>query len=146
MKILNNIIRDNEGWTFVETLIVIAIALLLTAMVGLTAFNQLGTAKVVKAQTEIESAALALTTYYLDNGIYPEPQQGMAALNKKPDLGCLPENWNGPYLTREIGQDPWGRDYIYHQPGPEGHPFGILSYGADGLKGGVGENKDIQSW
>jgi general secretion pathway protein G len=146
LKILNKIIRDDEGWTFVETLIVLAIALMLTAMVGLTAFKQVGKAKIVKAQTEIENTALALITYYLDCGIYPEKQQGMTALSKIPAVGRIPNNWSGPYLTREIGCDPWGRDYIYCLPGPEGHPFGILSYGADGLEGGEGENRDIQSW
>lgn len=146
MKIVNRIVRNEDGWTFVETLIVIAIALMLTAMVGMTAFKQVGKARVVKAQTEIENTALALATYYLDCGSYPEEQQGLSALSKTPVTGRIPENWDGPYLTREITEDPWGRDYYYQIPGPEGHPFGIFSYGSDGLEGGESENKDIQSW
>jgi general secretion pathway protein G len=146
LVLLNKIMRNEEGWTFVETLIVLAIALMLTAMVGLTAFKQVDKARMVKAQTEIENTALALTSYYLDCGVYPTEQQGLAALSKKPAAGAIPENWNGPYLTRAMEKDPWGREYIYRLPGPNGHPWGIFSYGSDGLEGGQGENRDIQSW
>ncbi len=140
------IIKEDKGWTFVETLIVIAIALMLTAMVGLTAFKQVGKARRVKAQTEIENMALALSTYYLDCGTYPTEQQGLEALNKRPSSDPVPEGWDGPYLTRAVKTDPWGSEYIYQVPGLEGHPFGITTYGADGVEGGDGENQDIRSW
>ncbi len=139
-------LKDDRGWTFVETLIVIAIALMLTAMVGLTAFKQVGKAKRVKAQTEIENASLALTTYFLDCGSYPTEQQGLQALSEKPSSDPQPAGWNGPYITRKITQDPWGKDYLYQVPGPSGQPFGIISYGSDGLEGGEGEAEDITSW
>lgn len=140
------LLKDERGWTFVETLIVIAIALMLTAMVGLTAFKQVGRARRVKAQTEIENAALALSTYYLDNGLYPTKGQGLASLSTRPTSDPVPDAWDGPYLSRPIRLDPWGREYLYSVPGPDGHPFGIVSYGADGIEGGEGEDKDIQSW
>jgi len=140
------IVQDQQGWTFVETLIVIAIALMLSAMVGLTAFKQVGKARRVKAQTEIENASLALTTYYLDCGTYPTEQQGLSALSDKPTTDPVSDQWDGPYLSRPILQDPWGREYIYRVPGEQGQPFGILSYGSDGLEGGEGEAEDITSW
>jgi general secretion pathway protein G len=137
---------DDKGWTFVETLIVIAIALMLTAMVGLTAFKQVGKAKRVKAQTEIENAALALTTYYLDCGSYPTEQQGLDSLWAEPTSDPQPDGWNGPYITREIDLDPWGKEYVYMNPGQSGQPFGIMSYGSDGVERGEGEAEDITSW
>ena len=139
-------VKEDKGWTFVETLIVIAIALMLTAMVGLTAFKQVGRARRVKAQTEVENTALALSTYYLDCGVYPTEQQGLEALSSRPASDPVPEGWDGPYLTRLIKTDPWGNEYDYQVPGPDGHPFGVVSYGADGIEGGEGENQDIQSW
>lgn len=146
LKMLHRIHTEEDGWTFVETLVVIAIALMLTAMVGLTAIKQVGKARRVKAQTEIENTALALTTYYLDCGLYPTEQQGLGALSKIPSSDPVPENWDGPYLTRPIENDPWGREYIYTNPGPDNFPFGIVSYGSDGIEGGEGEAADIQSW
>lgn len=143
---INRMIYEDLGWTFVETLIVIAIALMLTAMVGLSAFRQVGRARMVKARTEVENAALALTTYYMDCGAYPTEEQGLDALSRKPGVSPAPEGWSGPYLTRELGADPWGREYVYRLPGPMGHPFGVLSLGADGLEGGQDEAQDITSW
>lgn len=146
IKRIFKFLKKEEGWTFVETIIAIAIGLLLTAMVGLAAVKQVSKAKKVKAQTEIENAALALTTYYLDCGSYPTEQQGLDALTTKPTSTPIPTDWAGPYLTKKISTDPWGRDYIYRVPGEDGQPFGLLSYGADGLEGGEGEDQDIYSW
>jgi general secretion pathway protein G len=42
-------------------------------------------------------------------------------------------------------RDPWNREYIYITPGPDGRPFEILTYGADGQPGGENENRDLSS-
>ena len=51
------------------------------------------------------------------------------------------------YYYLNTGQllDPWKRPYLYVTPGPDGHPYEVLSYGADGLPGGEGPNGDISS-
>ena len=49
------------------------------------------------------------------------------------------------YLNRGQLRDPWDRSYLYVMPGPDGHPYEVLSYGADGQPGGEGENADISS-
>lgn len=40
-------------------------------------------------------------------------------------------------------EDPWGRPFLYRTPGPEGEPFQLRCYGADGIPGGIGEDKDL---
>lgn len=134
------------GWTFVETLIVIAIILVLTSTVGFMAFRHLGTARVAAARSQIESLGLALNSYMLDTDRYPSEGQGLQALWMQPNLEPVPDNWNGPYLTSELPSDPWGNKYEYRVPGPNGLPFAIVSYGADGLQGGEGSDADISSW
>jgi general secretion pathway protein G len=52
----------------------------------------------------------------------------------------------GPYVTREDFSDPWGNPYIYEVPGHNGLPFGLTSLGADGMEGGEGNDRDINSW
>jgi len=42
--------------------------------------------------------------------------------------------------------DSWGRPLRIEVPGPEGRPYRVLSYGADGLPGGRGPNADIVNW
>jgi general secretion pathway protein G len=55
-------------------------------------------------------------------------------------------NWQGPYLERELPLDPWSRPYIYHYPSEQGDEPEIISYGADGQSGGSGGDADIVSW
>jgi len=135
-----------EGWTFVETIIVIAIILILTSSVGFMAFRYIDKAKVVTAKSQIESFSLALNSYFFDNKRFPTEDQGLDALWKKTNLSPVPEDWNGPYLEKEVPLDPWDNPYHYMVPGPNGLPFGIRSNGADGLEGGEGLDRDIASW
>lgn len=141
-------LRDEGGWTFIETLIVIGIILILTATVGFMAFRYLDKAKTVGARSQIEAFSLALETYRLDCGSYPDQEQGLAALWKAPSRSADPEagGWRGPYLAKPVPADPWGGMYEYRVPGPEGLPFGIRSLGADGKEGGEGKDEDIASW
>jgi general secretion pathway protein G len=131
------------GWTFMETLIVIGIVLVLTSMVGLMAFRFIDQAKQAAARSQIEVYGLALEAYYLDCRSYPDKAEGLAALWIRP--AAAPASWNGPYLSKAVSADPWGNPYAYLVPGPNGLPFQIISPGADGLEGGEGKNRDVKS-
>ena len=145
-KILKYIFKKEEAWSYVETLIVIAIILILTATVGIMAIKNLEKARVAGAQTQIESFCTALEAYYIDNGVYPSTEQGFSALRKEPGTFPIPKNWDGPYLLKDAPKDPWGNDYEYLRPGPDGYDYGIRSFGADGIEGGEGKDSDITSW
>lgn len=138
--------KYDEGWTFIETLIVLAIVLILTAAVGVSAVKQLDKARIVTAKSQIESFSLALDSYYMDTGSYPSAEEGLAALWKKPESGDSLAGWNGPYVSKAIPKDPWGNDYQYLVPGENGLPYGIRSCGKDGVEGGEGNDADIVSW
>lgn len=129
-----------------EVLIVISIILILTSAVGFMAFKWVDRARVVTARDQVQTYALALDSYALDCRGYPTQEQGLAALWEKPVVEPVPEGWNGPYVDKKVGSDPWGRAYAYTIPGPNGLPFGIKSLGADGAEGGDGNAKDITSW
>jgi general secretion pathway protein G len=75
--------------------------------------------------------------------MYPTNEQGLNALRVKPE-GV--DQWNGPYLPKDVPNDPWGRAYMYKFPGEHGEEPEIESYGADGQPGGDGINADIVSW
>jgi general secretion pathway protein G len=134
------------GWTFIETLIVIGIVLVLTSSVGFMAIKYLDRAKVVTAKSQIETLALSLDAYFLDCGEYPSDIQGLSALWEKPDRGTVPDFWNGPYLSKPVPRDPWGNEYEYIIPGNSGMPYGVRSLGGDGTEGGEGNDADITSW
>ncbi|MGN0739526.1 MAG: type II secretion system major pseudopilin GspG [Treponema sp.] len=143
---LTEIISNEEGWTFMETLIVIAVILILTATAGFVSVNSLEKARSAAAKTQIESLATALEAYYIDCGNYPTAEQGLAALRKKPETSPVSDGWSGPYLYKDAPKDPWGFDYEYTSPAPDGSAYGIRSFGADGLEGGEDRNADIKSW
>jgi general secretion pathway protein G len=134
------------GWTFVETIIVIAIILVLTATVGFVAYRSLRTANIAAARTQIDTFSTALNGYLADNRRYPTADQGLDALWQKPVLEPVPDDWQGPYLERPVPDDPWGNPYEYIVPGPNDLPYGIRSLGADGLQGGDKQDADIVSW
>lgn len=143
---LIKMLKGDSGWTFMETLIVLAIILILAATVGVAAVNNLEKARVAAAKVQIESFATALESYYIDCGNYPTSEQGLGALRKKPETSPSSDSWAGPYITKDAPKDPWGYDYEYTSPAPDGSPYGIRTFGADGSEGGEGKNADIKSW
>lgn len=139
--------RARRGFTLIELLVVIAIIATLAAVVAPSIFHNISDAKVSAAKSQIEIFALALNSYRLDNDEYPSTEQGLAALRALPSVGDALPNWKGPYVSRDVPLDPWGRPYIYLAPG-HANPttFDVYSLGRDGKVGGEGEDADITSW
>jgi general secretion pathway protein G len=135
--------RRQAGITLIEMLVVVTIIALFAALVGPSLFKQSDTARVTAARAQINSLMTALGTYKLDTGMFPTTEQGLQALRVKPSDA---NQWNGPYLPKEVPPDPWGRPYAYKFPGEHGDEPDIISYGADGQPGGDGLNADIVSW
>lgn len=134
--------RNRDGFTLIELLVVMVIIGLLAALVGPRFIRQEEKAKIKAAKAQIELLSTALDTFRLDVGRYPSTEEGLDALRTKP--GGL-ERWDGPYLKKDVPLDPWGKAYAYKSPGEHG-PFDIVSYGADGVSGGEGDNRDITNW
>ncbi len=134
--------KNSSGFTLVELLVVMIIIGLLAALVGPRFIRQEEKAKIKATKAQIELLGTALDTFRLDVGRYPSSEEGLQALRQNP--GSL-ERWDGPYLKKEVPLDPWGKAYVYRSPGEHG-PYDILSYGADGVSGGEGDNRDITSW
>ena len=104
-------------------------------------FGKLGKAKQQTANTQISMVMTALDGYRLDVGDYPTQQEGLDALVRDPGS----ENWSGPYLPKQVPNDPWGNPYNYESPGQNGE-VDLSSYGKDNRPGGDGEDADVVSW
>ena len=143
MKCINNKVSDkSNGFTLMELLIVLVILGLLAALVGPSLYQRIKPAKQSAARAQIENFSTALDTFFIDVGRYPTTDEGLKALRVRPP-GI--DSWLGPYLKKEIPDDPWNNDYLYQAPGTNGG-YDIISYGADGVEGGEEENSDITSW
>lgn len=131
-----------KGFTLLELLVVMVIIGLLAGFVGPKYFSQIGKSEVKVAMAQIDALGKALDQLRLDTGRYPSMEEGLAALVTRP--ANVPR-WDGPYLTKGVPLDPWGKPYIYKFPGEHGE-YDLVSYGKDGQPGGEGEAADITNW
>ena len=138
---------SNSGFTLIELMVVVIILGILAGLLVPRIMGRPEEAKQLKARILIEGLETALKLYKLDNGPYPDTEQGLQALVEKPESGTLPQRWRtGGYLEKgKVPRDPWGNDFIYLSPGLHGD-YDIISYGADGVPGGEDKNKDVNSW
>jgi general secretion pathway protein G len=131
-----------RGFTLLELLVVIVIIGLLAGLVAPRYFDQVSKSNAKIARAQIDSLEKALDQYRLDIGSYPNTEQGLAALNAKPQNI---EKWAGPYLKKAVPADPWGGRYLYKAPGDHAE-YDLSSLGSDGQAGGTGEAADVNSW
>lgn len=143
----NNSVKNNSGFTLIELMVVVVILGILATVVLPKIMGRPDEAKQVKAKVDISALETALKLYKLDMGDYPTTEQGLEALVKPPENQQDQENWEkGGYIEKgKVPKDPWGGEYIYLSPGME-HEYDIISYGADGVPGGSGKNRDILNW
>ena len=140
-------IAGESGFTLIELMVVVIILGILAGLVIPRIMERPGEAKQTKAKIQIESLETAIMLYKLDSGRYPDTEQGLEALVQIPETGIIPTKWRqGGYLEKgRLPQDPWGNSFVYLSPGTHGD-YDIISYGADGVPGGEGEDRDINSW
>lgn len=140
-------VRVRCGFTMLELLVVVAIIAILASFVAPSVFQNVGDAKQASARTQIEAFVLALNAYRLDTDQYPSTEMGLEALRSPNAANAVSTRWRGPYVSKNIGVDPWGNPYQYAAPG-EHNPdsFDLVSFGRDGAPGGEGEDADISSW
>jgi general secretion pathway protein G len=130
------------GFTLLELLVVMVIIGLLAGLVVPRYFGQVGKSKIKVAAAQIDSLDKALVQFRLDADRFPTTEEGLSALNEQP-VDAI--GWGGPYLKKSVPADPWGRPYVYKEPGEHGD-FDLMSYGKDGRPGGTAENADITNW
>jgi general secretion pathway protein G len=138
---------DYRGFTLIELMVVIVILGILAGLIVPRIMGRPEEAKQLKAKMQIESLETALKLYKLDNGMYPDTEQGLQALVEQPETGIVPKNWRKQgYLEKgRVPKDPWGNEFVYLSPGTHGD-YDIISYGADGVPDGEDKNRDINSW
>ncbi|MCX8082806.1 MAG: type II secretion system major pseudopilin GspG [bacterium] len=136
-----------SGFTFIELMVVIVILGTLAMIVMPRFFSRIDEARITATQVQIKNIEQALRLFYLDNGFYPETEQGLKALVEKPTVGKVPKKWReGGYLEKDVlPKDAWGNDFVYISPGRQGEDYEIISYGRDGREGGEGSDADISS-
>jgi len=132
-----------RGFTLLELLVVMVIIGLLASYVAPRFFDQLGKSEIKATRAQLDAFDKALAAYRLDTGHYPSTEQSLKSLVERP---TDEPKWSGPYLSKAVPTDPWGRAYVYRQPGDRGRDYDLVSYGKDGQRGGSGDDADISIW
>jgi len=127
-----------RGFSLIEFTVVLALIGLLAGIVTIGVRPMLTRGKQNAARAEIAQICQALEQFYSVYGRYPTNDEGIAALRKTTD------KITDPLLTQDP-KDPWGRPYVYAEPGRNG-PYDVICLGADGREGGTGADTDIVSW
>ncbi|HRP63437.1 MAG TPA: type II secretion system protein GspG [Phycisphaerales bacterium] len=120
-----------RGFTLLEIIVVVVIIALLATMVAPRLFDNIGRSRVRVATSGVASIAQQVRIYMSDE-----------------NLSRLPNNFNlnalvPKYLRAKDLIDPWGNPFVIIIPGDENPDFDIVSFGADGVPGGDGEDADI---
>lgn len=135
--------NNQRGFSLIEIMVVVVILGILAALVVPKIINRPDEARVVKAKQDVLAIQNALDLYKLDNGFYPSTDQGLMALVEKPTNNPVPSDWK-MYL-KSLPNDPWGRPYLYLNPGQHSD-IDVFTYGASGQPGGTGINAEIGNW
>ena len=144
-EILINKFNSIQGTTYkrafslIELLVVILILGLLVGLVAPQVIGQGNQAQRKLACTQMGAVKQALKMFKLDNGMYPETDEGLEALVANPDAEKYPNYSGAPYLEK-LPKDSWGTHLTYIK---SANTFKIVSFGADRKEGGTEEGADI---
>ena len=120
------------------TIAIIVIGIIL-AFVNPSLFGQADKAREKLVCVQMKSLANSLEMFKLDNGMYPETEEGLEALISNPDVDKYPLYALSGYLS-SLPKDAWGTDMRYLKTGIG---FDIVSFGADKKEGGEEGSADI---
>ena len=131
-----------KAFSLMELMIVIIILGLLAALVMPNLIGKGEEAKQKLVCVQMKGISQALKMFKLDNGNYPETEEGLKALINNPDTEKYTSySKNGYFEDGNLPKDPWNNKYIYIN---NGERFELISLGADRKEGGKGENRDIR--
>jgi general secretion pathway protein G len=82
----------------------------------------------------------SLDMFKLDNGVYPDTEEGFEALLANPDPDKYPNYRAKPHL-KKLPKDSWKTPFVYINKGDD---VEIISFAADRKEGGEGNNMDIR--
>jgi len=134
--------RKNKAFTLVEVIVVIMLLALIASVYVPRMFRGMGEKKKELARAKMANIENAIITFQLDCGRLPDESLGLEELIVRP--ADLEEKWKGPYLKPSELLDTWENPYIYVEEGEINlGSFDLISYGADGIEGGEGDDADI---
>jgi len=136
MRLNSNLRR---GFSLIELLIVIVILGGLVAVVAPGLMDAADGAKRDTVCLKMNDLKKRLDMFKLDNGQYPDTEEGFSALLGNPDTDKYPNYRAKPYL-KKLPKDSWKTPFAYVRKGED---FELISFAGDRKEGGDGSGLDI---
>ncbi len=127
------------GFSLIELLIVIVILGGLVAVVAPGLMDSADQAKRDTVCLKMNDLKKRLDMFKLDNGVYPDTEEGFNALVGNPDQDKYPNYRVKPYL-KKLPKDSWRTEFVYLNRGDE---VEIISFASDRKEGGSDGGRDI---
>ena len=135
LKECSRTIKNQDGMTLIEILIVLAILGGVMAMLADKIFQGKDKAAVRQARIMLSTLSDKINLYQGDCNKYPESLENLSVQ----DASC--PNWGPtPYVRKSELTDPWNHPFIYSLE--NGNPV-LKCLGKDGKEGGTGFDQDI---
>ena len=129
------------GFSLIELLIVIVILGGLVAVVAPGLMDRADQAQRDTVCLKMNDLGKRLDMFKLDNGVYPDTEEGFEALLSNPDPEKYPNYSSKPYIKGgKMPKDSWNTPFIYVKTADG---FELISFAADRKEGGEEESKDI---
>jgi general secretion pathway protein G len=130
---------QKKAFSLLELLVVI---LILGTLAAFVAPNLIGKGEQARRDlvcVQMSSVGEGLKMFKLDNGMYPDTEEGLEALLNNPDGDKYPNYPVRPYIER-MPKDSWQNRFVYLKTDSG---FELISFGADRKEGGSGDAEDI---
>ena len=127
------------GFSLIELLIVIVILGGLVAVVAPGLMDSADQAKRDTVCLKMNDLKKRLDMFSLDNGSYPDTEEGFEALVANPDVEKYPNYRAKPYL-KKLPKDSWKTHFVYLKNADD---VEIISFASDRKEGGEENSKDI---
>ena len=128
------------GFSLIELLIVIVILGGLVAVVAPGLMDSADQAKRDTVCLKMNDLKKRFDMFKLDNGNYPDTEEGFEALLSNPDADKYPNYRAKPYI-KKLPKDSWKTAFVYLKKGDD---MEIISFASDRKEGGEENNKDIR--
>ena len=129
-----SLLTGEAGYTLFEIMLVLGIIAVLVGSAIYMLSGNIDVAKEQRVQSDIQAVAMQLRTYEMLNYRMPTTEQGLKALVQMPSSDPKPRHWKK--LMENVPIDPWGNEYVYHNPGKfKADGFDLYSLGPKGVEG-----------
>ncbi|MCO4747864.1 MAG: type II secretion system protein GspG [Proteobacteria bacterium] len=127
-RALRKVVSSRRGVTLIEVMIVIAILVTLMGALGFALSRAAAGAKVSTTELTLRQIESEVMLYTVRKKSAPTGGDGLKTI----------------YGADDVPKDGWGNEFIYVTPGPDGAAYDVISYGADGVEGGSGNDEDLK--